>query len=227
MLNQEMIRKTEAFLKEKFDAAQFLNAHPENRTYRIEHTYRVANIGRQIAREEGFDETEMVIACLLHDVAYCEEFGENGWKDHGRRSAEIARPFLEELGLPQERIDDICYGIAIHVDDDADYPGRKSAFPPGIKRTPFALTVGDADNIDRFDAYRIHEMLCRDGFLDKSFEEKQDYTAARIARLRELREMPNGTKAAEKLWRSRLDFYIEFYEKLADQLASSKSIIDR
>ena len=28
---------------------------------------------------------EMVIACLLHDVSYCEEFGENGWKEHGRR----------------------------------------------------------------------------------------------------------------------------------------------
>ena len=72
------------------------------KAYRIEHTYRVANIGRLIAVKEGFDETEMVIACLLHDVAYCEEFGEDGWKEHGRRSAQIARPFLEECKFRTE-----------------------------------------------------------------------------------------------------------------------------
>ncbi|MBQ1316014.1 MAG: hypothetical protein IIY46_00885, partial [Lachnospiraceae bacterium] len=51
------------------------------------------------ALAEGFDEAEMVIACLLHDIAYCEEFGENGWNEHGRRGAAIARPYLEELGF--------------------------------------------------------------------------------------------------------------------------------
>ncbi|MCR5295881.1 MAG: HD domain-containing protein [Clostridiales bacterium] len=68
----------------------------------------MANIGREIAVREGFDETEMIIACLLHDVAYCEAVGEGrfwpAWKDHGRRSARIARPFLEELGLPKDRM---------------------------------------------------------------------------------------------------------------------------
>ena len=99
----------------------------------------------------------MVIACLLHDVAYCEEFGEDGWKEHGRRSAAIARPFLKELWLPEDRINEICYGIAIHVDEKADFPGEN---------TPFAHSVGDADNIDRFDAYRIHETLMHDSFLE-------------------------------------------------------------
>ena len=122
MLNREIIEKTEAFLKQKFDNAVYLNAHPEAKAYRIEHTYRVANIGREIARKEGFDETEVVIACLLHDVSYCEEFGENGWIEHGRRAARIARPFLSELGLAENRINDICYGIAIHVDEKADFP---------------------------------------------------------------------------------------------------------
>ena len=73
MLSREIIEKTEVFLKRKFDAADYLNAHPEAKAYRIEHTYRVANIGRELALKEGFDETEMVIACLLHDVSYCEE----------------------------------------------------------------------------------------------------------------------------------------------------------
>ena len=119
MLSREIIEKTEVFLKRKFDAADYLNAHPEAKAYRIEHTYRVANIGRELALKEGFDETEMVIACLLHDVSYCEEFGEKGWIEHGRRAAHIARPFLSELGLAEDRINDICYGIAIHVDEKA------------------------------------------------------------------------------------------------------------
>ena len=159
----------------------------------------------------------MVIACLLHDVSYCEEFGEDGWKEHGRRSAKIARPFLTELGLPEDRIGDICYGIAIHVDDEADFPGEK---------TPFALSVGDADNIDRFDVYRIHETLSCDGFLEKSFEEKLEYADKRLERLLQLKSFPMGTETAGSMWLERLSFYISFYEKLADQLRCSDCIID-
>ena len=215
-MNAELIIKTEEFLKSRFDEAVFLSLHPEAKAYRLEHSCRVANIGRLIAQREGFDETETVIACLLHDIAYCEEFGENGWLEHGRRSAAIARLFLNELGLPRERINDICYGIAIHVDDEADFNGE---------RTPFALTVGDADNIDRFDAYRIHEGLSKENFISMSFDEKTEFVEKRLKRISELAEMPLGTKTAEELWRSRLAFCSEFYGKLAEQLRNSRSIL--
>lgn len=215
MLDSELIKKTEEFLKQKFDKAIYLNNHPEDKAYRLEHTYRVANIGSEIALKEGFNETEMVIACLLHDVSYCEEFGESGWKDHGRHSARIARPFLRELGAPDERINDICYGIAIHVDDEADFEGE---------RTAFAQSVGDADNIDRFDAYRIHETLCNDGFLTMDYDEKLEYVKNRIIKLNQFKDIPMGTKTAKELWLERLGFYIEFYEKLAAQLESSVMI---
>ena len=212
----ELVRKTEEFLKEKFDSAIYLNEHPEALYYRLEHSYRVANIGRQIALKEGFDETEMVIACLLHDVSYCEEFDEDSWKNHGRRAAVIARPFLEELGLSKDRIDDICYGIAIHVDDEADFEGE---------RTAFALTINDCDNIDRFDVYRIHETLNYDDFLNMNFEDKYEYVNKRLNRLKELFNMELATKAAEELWKQRLSFYIDFYERLLNQLKCSKEIV--
>lgn len=216
MINREWIAKTETFLRQRFDSAIYLNKHKDAKAYRIEHTYRVANIGRKIAVEEGFDETEMIVACLLHDVSYCEEFGEDGWKNHGRRSASIARPFLKELGIPEERIADMCYGIAIHVDDEADFCGE---------RTPFALTVGDADNIDRFDVYRIHESLSSDRFLEMRLEEKYEYAGRRLERLKGLKDMPMGTGTAEKMWKSRIDFYIRFYEKLAEQIKSSGGVM--
>ena len=114
-------------------------------------------------------------------------------------------------------MDDICFGIAIHVDDQADFPGE---------RTPFALSVGDADNIDRFDVYRIHETLSGDGFLSMAFPQKLQYAQKRLSRLRELYDLPMGTKTAEALWRDRLSFYIAFYEKLVRQLACSERVLD-
>ena len=218
MLNHEWIRKTEEFLKDKF--AHATEFEQPDIAYRIEHTYRVANIGREIAQQEGFDETEMVIACLLHDVSYCEAEGEGRFwptvREHGRRSAQMARPFLEELGLPKDRIGDICYGIAIHADGKADFPGEE---------TPFALTVSDADNIDRLDVYRLHEAMNLDAFLEKPFAEKLEYVEKRLASLPKWREEPTGTKTAGEMWKARIDFRIEFYQKLADQLRRSESII--
>ena len=117
-----MIKKTEKFLSETFASSKYLQNNPADRDYRIEHSYRVANIAKNIANAEGFNETYAVIAGLLHDISYCEEMiTREDRLNHGRRSAQIARPFLESLGLPTDAVNEICYGIAIHVDDHADF----------------------------------------------------------------------------------------------------------
>lgn len=211
------IKQTEAFLKKTFEDSAYFKEHEAEKNYRIEHSYRVANIAGEIARKEGLDEEGLVIAGLLHDIAYCERFeNENDWMNHGRKSAQIARPFLEKLGIEEERVTEICYGIAIHVDDKADFPGRK---------TPFTRSVGDADNIDRFDAYRIYEGLQYEKFSERSMEEKKAYLAARLKNAQDFREIEFGTETAKKLWISRLDFQKEYYSKLAAQLENSASII--
>lgn len=217
-INMEFITKAETFIKEMFDESEFLNAHPSDKEYRLQHSYRVANIGKSIAEKEGFDVTETVIACLLHDIAYCLTFDdfENDWKNHGRNGAKIVRPFLENLGLPSERINDICYGIAMHVDDEAGFEGE---------RTPFAETVGDADNIDRFDAYRIYEGLQYRKFSEMPFAEKEEFIESTLSRLHELREMKLGTKTAQDMWKERVDYNISFYEKLKSQLDNSTNIL--
>ena len=136
--------------------------------------------------------------------------------NHGRRSAAIARPFLENLGLPADAVNEICYGIAIHVDDEADFEW---------KRTPFCETVGDADNIDRFDAYRIYETLEYLEFSKMSLGDKQEKVVSTIEKLINFKEMKLGTVTAKKLWIQRLDYYIGFYEKLKAQMDSSSSIV--
>lgn len=217
MQNHDWIQKTEGFLKETFANSAYLQAHPAECAYRLEHSYRVANIGREIAEKEGFDPAEMVIACLLHDISYCQAFeSREAALEHGRLSAQIARPFLNKLGLPAGRVEDICYGIAIHVDDAADVAGE---------RTAFAETVSDADNIDRFDAYRIYETLQWKNFRDMTLEEKTETVRATLARLHRLREMKLGTHTAEAIWRQRIDYCISFYERLKRQFASSSAIL--
>ena len=171
-MNREIIAKTEDFLKDTFAASTYLQSHPTERDYRLEHSYRVANIAKAIAEAEGFDVTHAVIAGLLHDIAYCEEMVTREDRlNHGRRSAAIARPFLESLGLSADAVNEICYGIAIHVDDEADFVWE---------RTAFCETIGDADNIDRFDAYRIYETLEYLKFSEMCLVDKREKVSSTI-----------------------------------------------
>ena len=216
-MNTEMIAKTEAFLKDTFAASTYLQSNSADRDYRLEHSYRVANIAKAIAEAEGFNATHAVIAGLLHDIAYCEEMvTREDQMNHGRRSAAIARPFLERLSLPADVVNEICYGIAIHVDDEADFEWE---------RTPFCETVGDADNIDRFDAYRIYETLEYLKFSEMRLDDKREKVASTIEKLTRFKEMKLGTATAKNLWLQRLDYYIGFYEKLKVQMDSSSSIM--
>ena len=216
-MNTEMIGKTEGFLKETFANSTWLSANPIDRDYRLEHSYRVANIAKIIAEAEGFDVTNAVIAGLLHDISYCEEM--KTYEDrvnHGHRSAEIARPFLESLGLNADAVNEICCGIDIHADDTQSFEWE---------RTPFCETVGDADNIDRFDAYRIYDTLRWIKYNEMCLTDKREKVVSTIDRLTGYKEMKMGTATARNLWIQRLDYYIGFYEKLKAQLDSSISIL--
>lgn len=211
----ERVRKTEAFLREKLKESPCFHDHPEAWAYRLEHTFRVARLGMAIARAEGMDQEAMAIACLLHDVSYCRWSAAStqaDWLDHGRESARIARPFLEGLGLPAATAAEILYGVAIHVDDKADFPGEA---------TVFARTVGDADNLDRFDAYRLYETLESVSFSGLSLGEKRAHVDKTLGRLREYLEMPLATPAATALWRERIGAYQDFYRRLSEQLSAS------
>lgn len=213
MMDRNLIAKTETFLKDTFAASPYLQNHPTDRYYRLEHSYRVANIAKTIAEKEGFNVTYAVIGGLLHDISYCEEMATRDDRlNHGRRSAAIARPFLISLGLSAEAVNDICYGIAIHVDDEADFQWE---------RTPFCETVGDADNIDRFDVYRIYESLQWMQFSEMPLAEKQNQVNSIMDKLTRYKEMKPGTETAKKLWLERLDYQLSFYEKLKAQLDNS------
>ena len=210
------IEQTKAYLYDCLKQSPFFEKHPAKLDYRYQHSLRTAHIASQVAQADGLDEEALVLGCLLHDISYCQEFADQKeWLDHGRTSAHMARPWLLQLDLEPERVEEICYGIAIHVDDEADFEWD---------RTPFCETVGDADNIDRFDAYRIYETLEYQSFSKMNLEEKQEKVTSTIDRLTKYKEMKLGTITAKNLWIQRLDYYIGFYEKLKAQLENSTTI---
>lgn len=205
----EREQKALDFLRERLDGCAYLKERPADLAYRWEHSLRVAGLCGQIARAEGLDEEGLTIAGLLHDVAYGMDFPPDyDWREHGRDGARIARPFLERLGLPPAAVEEICYGIAIHVDDRADFPGQ---------RTPFALTVGDADNIDRFDVFRLYENLWRRNFYDEPLEARLSWLEGIPSQLDRLEAAEFATPAAAALWREKLAFQREFFARLLRQ----------
>ena len=213
MIKTERVSKTVEFLRDRLSHSDYFKDRPADIAYRIEHSIRVANIGGEIARHEGLDEERLVIACLLHDIAYCLTFPKGySWRNHGREGAKIAREFLSTLGYEGNELEEMCFGIAIHADDEADFEWE---------RTPFALSVVDADNIDRFDAYRLYETICDKEFEKLGMEERMQWLDAVIPRLGELREIKFATNYAQKLWYDKVDFQIEYFTRLREQMLRS------
>ncbi len=210
------IRKAKDFLLEKINSATWGN--PEDRKYRIEHSFRVANIAKQIAIAEKLDAEALYIGGLLHDVAYCESWVDErqGWLEHGRRSAAIARPFLEGLTLDKNIVEAICYGIAIHVDDKADFEGQ---------RTSFALSIGAADNIDRFDVYRIYEELEYSKFRVMPLDDKIQWLEQKLNKIDRvidyIKSEPTN-KTADKMLTEKVLYQKEFYTRMTNQMRNSK-----
>ena len=48
-MDNEMIAGTEAFLRQTFADSAYFRNNPKDRDYRLEHSYRVANIAKSIA----------------------------------------------------------------------------------------------------------------------------------------------------------------------------------
>lgn len=213
----ENIRKTLEFTKNSFEQCPYFKENPADGAYRYEHSLRVAHIGGEIARREGLDEEALIIACLLHDIAYSREIPPGGWNEHGRVGAAIARPFLETLSLSLQAKADILYGIAIHVDDNADFEGERSVA---------ALSVADADNIDRFGAFRIYDTMRYAGFYEMNLSEKLDWTRHRVSAVERLKEIDFASKSAEKLWLEAIEYQSDYFTRLLRQLERSRSLTD-
>jgi len=206
----EQIRKTLEFVNKKL-----LNEYnktffsKEQMSYRCEHTLRVAAIGQKIARAEKMNEEALTIACLLHDVGYCEIADFSQYNQHGFISARVAKPFVNGLDFDEKTKLDILGGIASHVTDEADFPCELNVF---------TKTVGDCDNIDRFDVFRIYDNLQDAEFRDMPLEKQKTFIEERLIKLVKYEKIQFATVTAMKMWNEKIKFQIIFYNKLLEQL---------
>ncbi|MDA3931376.1 MAG: HD domain-containing protein [Tenericutes bacterium] len=209
------IKKTIKFLQDEFYRTnnKYYKENPHQREYRLNHTYRVASIGKEIAIKEDLNVKAAIIGCLLHDISYIEPFNaKEDWLNHGRNAAKIAREYLKTISMDESLKQEIIYGIAIHVDDMADFDGE---------RTILAETIGEADNIDRLGKYRMYEAL-KNSDLDKmTLKEKLVFIEERILNLKKLKLTQHKTKTSNDLWQANLDDQINYYQALNNQLKNS------
>lgn len=209
----ENVKKTITFIKEQFDNSEYFKNNLAHKQYRLTHTYRVAAIGQKIAQGENLNEEALIIGCLLHDISYALGIeSDEDWLNHGRKSATIARAFLESLDIKKDILEEVCYGIAIHVDDKADFLGE---------RTPLALSIGDSDNIDRYDVYRLYETVKYSNFENISLDEQFNFVKKMQEKLNRLLNMEIATRTGKRLWQDKINYQISFYERLLKQLEYS------
>ena len=195
-------RQQETYLKHPDRAG--LDRHLVDSDYRWRHTLRVAQWGKFIAEAEGAEVELVVAACLLHDVASFDVMPNDN--DHGRVGAQIARPLLNETGYTPEQVENICTSVAEHAD---------VADPSTLE----ARVVTDADNVDRFGAYRVLYMCLPDiGDYDKLTEKLRK----RVERLESYRaKSPLYTATGQRLFAEQLDFQIAFFRKFVEEHEAS------
>ena len=205
---------TAKFLKDEL--SKMIELFPEEKRaieYRYEHSLRVASIALDIAKKEGLDEDRCYIGALLHDLGYSVPYDNpKEYVNHGRIGAKLARPFLESLGYSEEEVNEICYGIAIHVDDKTDFEG---------KRTALAVTIGDADNIDRYDAFRIYDRLTWVDYKNLSLEKQKEHVDTVLSSLNKYLDYECATRTATLMWKEKISFQLEFYNRLKKQIENS------
>ncbi len=208
-LNSRLQRISEfvqTYLKESYlnrsneDKANF-DRYLSNAEYRWKHTLRVAQFGKVIAENEAADVELIVAACLLHDIAWFDTNADNN-REHGRIGAEKARPILESLGYNQSQIENICYAIATHVDEDN---------PDTLE----AKMLSDADNVDRFGPYRILQWCFAD---IEDYEKLAAKLSERIHRLEHYREEnPLFTTTGQQLFAEQLNLQIRFFSEFVGE----------
>jgi uncharacterized protein len=206
MLNSEQrLQKIAQYVQSHLQEMAERDPSPEHDAdYRWQHTLRVASYGQQVAEAEGANIEVVVAACLLHDLAHFE--AETDYKGHGRLGARLSRSLLEELGYSPADIDNICYSVAVHVDGEAGY-----AHPATLE----SKIVSDADNIDRFGAFRVLQWCVDDMH---TYEQLIEKLQNRIQRLKEYRQnSPLETPTGQQLFARQLDLQIGFFEALVKE----------
>ena len=134
----ERIKKIKQFA-EKCLSQDACSAH------NMDHIMRVYNLAMKIAEKEKVDKEVIQAAVLLHDIGGPKERNDpTGKIDHAVESAKLAKPFLQQIGFSEEKIEHILDSILSHR--------YRNKYQPKTKE---AKIVFDADKLDATGAIGI------------------------------------------------------------------------
>lgn len=196
------IENTKVFLYDMLEPSK----DRDDMRYRYEHSIRVSENGKMIARAEGLNEQDLVIACLLHDVGYRECMKIEDFSIHQFISADVARAYLTLIGYPSDRMEKMVRAISLHnltdtLPDDMD---------------AFEMSVRDSDDIDRYDVIRI-ALIAGSCVREKSNKEIIESCQKEIYRAAWQKTLRRGTETAEKLIGDFCDKRMALLEEIVNQ----------
>lgn len=198
----------------------FSTRSEKSRHYRFEHCQRVAQIGKEVALAANIDAELLELACLLHDYGKWDAVIA---VDHGRKGAMLLQEILQNLSLDPLDINEICQGIAMHVDGSCN-PTPESGEPlPHYANSPslLAICVGQCDNIDRYSAYRLYNNLQYVKFSKLSATERQIFISNYLNQLANLAQENYATALLNTLWQRNLALHRTYFTQLAAELQAN------
>lgn len=213
MTNEEIIQKSEEFVKQSFDSAE--GGHD------WWHTWRVWRLSIRIALKEDADIYVTSLAALFHDIA--DPKFHDGDENKG---VKIAREFLSSLEARED--------VIIKVEDIIKRVSFKGGLPDNLIKSPELKCVQDADRLDAMGAVGIARAFNYGGFMGRKIYDPD--TSARIFTSPEEYRKSNSptinhfyekllllkglmnTKTGRKLARKRHKFMKKFLEEFFDEI---------
>jgi uncharacterized protein len=185
-----------------------------------DHTERVYELCLRIGRKEKADLEVLKLAALLHDIGREEEDRTNGRVCHARRSADLARPILERLGVPERQRAAVIRCIETHR-------FRGGVAPDSLE----GKILFDADKLDSIGAVgigraflfagevgaRLHDPNVR---VEKTKAYSREDTAYReyLVKLRSVKDRI-FTREGRRMARDRHRFMAEYFNRLNREVA--------
>ncbi|MDO5121285.1 MAG: hypothetical protein Q4D46_04320, partial [Erysipelotrichaceae bacterium] len=85
----------------------------------------------------------------------------------------------------------------------------------------FERTIRNADDIDRYDVYRLYETLQMVHFEEMPLSDKLGFLQNRLNFLESSPEPAMVTETAQKLWDDHLNYQIEFIGRMIKQICNT------
>lgn len=183
------------------------------------HIFRVENLAKSIAEEEGADLEIVEAAALIFDLA--RELEDKGKvEDHAEEGANIARKVLKEIDFPEDKIEKVCHAIFVHR-------RSKDRAPETLE----AKILRDADYLDAMGATIVaraigssfqSEKYKRPIYVDKPFELGDGNISAihfMIYALKHDKHQPKNffTRKGKEMAKGRYEFLKLFVEQYIEE----------